>query len=319
MVTAFDIETFCPLEELKEDELLYLKGRKDYSCEEDFYRELATNPYVSLLISFSLFYPSEDRAEVYYLSKNDLETSEEYEMDGRLLKLLYKPLTIGSGLLEAEGKLLNLLWEKLERISTLITFHGRDFDLEFLRIRTIFHALKPHAFFLLYKSNLINIVDLKDIFRVGRRNYSLNFIAKRLNLPIDKGDMDGSRIREVFLQGNYRSVAQYNLRDALITGMLYEKFKDYLQGQYALEALKSAGFMEGAEVIEYALDRELLTTKETSALIDLCCKSKGATKSQKDYLLDLIKGYKPELSEVCSLLSHDTLMRIVRTVEGERS
>ena len=37
-IAAFDIETFCPIEELPQEDLLYLVGRKDNLSKDKLYR-----------------------------------------------------------------------------------------------------------------------------------------------------------------------------------------------------------------------------------------------------------------------------------------
>ncbi|MFN3263579.1 MAG: ribonuclease H-like domain-containing protein, partial [Aquificaceae bacterium] len=227
-VASLDIETFCPIEELEEGDVTYLKGRKDYSSEEDFHRDLSTNPYVSLLLSFSLFLPEEGVAYVFYLGEEESEEISRVNIGEISIEAVYASLSLKKGISESESRLVELFWKQLEQIDTLVTFYGKDFDMEFLKIRTLIHGVKSPAFYRYFHSKSVNHIDLRDVFRVGRNHYSLNFISRRMKLPIDKGDMDGSKITNVFLKGEYRKVADYNLRDALLTGMLYERVKDHL-------------------------------------------------------------------------------------------
>ncbi|MEJ5339849.1 MAG: ribonuclease H-like domain-containing protein [Aquificaceae bacterium] len=313
-VASLDIETFCPIEELEEGDVTYLKGRKDYSSEEDFHRDLSTNPYVSLLLSFSLFLPEEGVAYVFYLGEEESEEISRVNIGEISIEAVYASLSLKKGISESESRLVELFWKQLEQIDTLVTFYGKDFDMEFLKIRTLIHGVKSPAFYRYFHSKSVNHIDLRDVFRVGRNHYSLNFISRRMKLPIDKGDMDGSKIRNVFLKGEYRKVADYNLRDALLTGMLYERVKDHLYHNHVLELVKSAGFSEGKDLIEYALDNNLLSGKETSVLIDFC-KGRieaGPSDKQVGFLRDLIKAYNPEIRDVCALLGHETIQRIVK-------
>lgn len=316
---VFDIETFCPLEDIAEEELRYLKERKEYSSEEDFMRELATNPYVSILVSFCLLFPEEKRAEVFYLSEEENDEVKTFTFGDTVIEVYFRPILMNSKRLQAERKLLEILWDRLKEVGRLVTFHGGDFDLEFVKIRTAVQNLKPEGFYLYFPRRLINHVDLKDFLRVGRRNYSLRFISRRMSVSVDKGDIDSSKIRELFLKGDYRGLAEYNLRDVLITWMLYERLKDYIQKEYAVNVLKSLGFEESAKLIKYALDKGLLSSKEASELIELYkSKSQEVTEKQKGYLLDLIKNTSLDLALVCSLLSLETLEKIVKSrAEGE--
>ncbi len=322
-VVSFDIETFCPTEELTEQELSYLRGRKDYPSEESFHRDLATNPYVSLLISFSLFFLEENVGYVFYMAEEDKKEKSNITVDSRNIETLYTSLSIKDGLLSAEKRLLEVLWEQLKDVDMLITFHGRDFDMEFIKIRTVVHGIKPVAFFKYfpsknqsYYSKNQNHMDLKEVFNVGKNNYSLNFIAKRLNIPIDKGDMDGSKVRDAFVNREYRKIAEYNLRDTIITGMLYEKVKDYIQNKPLVDLLESAGFSNSREVIEYAIFKKLVSKSEVSSLIDLYKKEYDShnmtpTNDQVSFLLNLAESTNLNLSDICKSLGYEVILRIV--------
>ncbi len=326
-VVSFDIETFCPIEELTEQELSYLKERKDYPSEESFHRDLATNPYVSLLISFSLFFLEENVGYVFYMAEEDKKEKSNITVDSRNIETLYTSLSIKDGLLSAEKRLLEVLWEQLKDVDMLITFHGRDFDMEFIKIRTILQGIKHVAFFKYfpsknqsYYSKNQNHIDLKEVFNVGRNNYSLNFIAKRLNLSIDKSDMDGSKVRDAFLNKEYKKVAEYNLRDAIITGMLYERVKDYIQSKPLADLLKSAGFSNSKEVIEYALGKGLLSKSEVSNLIDLYKKEHNSqyiapTNDQVYFLRILLENMDINLNDICKSLGYEVILRIIGSKE----
>lgn len=313
---SFDIETFCPTEELTEQELSYLRGRKDYPSEESFHRDLATNPYVSLLISFSLFFLEENVGYVFYMAEEDKKEKSNITVDSRNIETLYTSLSIKDGLLSAEKRLLEVLWEQLKDVDMLITFHGRDFDMEFIKIRTVIQGIKPVALYKHLLSKNKNHIDLRELFNVGKNNYSLNFIAKRLNIPIDKGDMDGSKVRDAFVNREYRKIAEYNLRDTIITGMLYEKVKDYIQNKPLVDLLESAGFSNSREVIEYAIFKKLVSKSEVSSLIDLYKKEYDShnmtpTNDQVSFLLNLAESTNLNLSDICKSLGYEVILRIV--------
>lgn len=312
---SFDIETFCPIEELEKEDIEYLKGRRDYKSDEDFHRDLATNPYVSFMVSFSFFILEEGKAYVFYLGEEDVEEVSKINIGKEHIEAVYISISSELGLFESEGVLLQHLWERLEAFDTLITFYGKDFDMEFLKIRTIMHGFNSNAFYRYFYSKNANHIDLRDIFKVGKNNYSLNFISRRLKLPVDKGDMDGSKVRDAFLRREYKKVAEYNLRDAVLTGLLYEKVKNYLYHNHFLQLIRSAGFSEGRELIVYALEKNFLSGREASLLIDLCKgrAETGPSDKQIDFLKSLIETYQPDLRDVCTLLNQETIYKIVKS------
>ncbi len=312
---SFDVETFCFLGDLAEEDLLYLKRRKDYDSEESFQRDLATNPYVSLLISFSLFLLEENRGYVFYMAEEDKEEKSNITLDERKIEIRYTSISLKDGLLSAEKRLLEMLWEQLKNVDILITFYGKDFDMEFVKIRTIIQGIKPVAFYKYLPSKNKNHIDLRELFNVGRNNYSLNFIAKRLNIPIDKGDMDGSKVRDAFLNKEYKKLAEYNMKDAIITGMLYERVKDYIQNKPLVDLLTSAGFSNIKEVIEYAISNRLVSKSEVSTLIDLHKHKITPTNDQVSFLLSLAENTNLNLSDVCRSLGYEVILRIVSSKE----
>lgn len=314
---SLDIETFCPVEVLDEEDVSYLKSRKNYASEESFYRDLATNPYVAMVVSFSFFMPEEKRAYAFYLGEEDAEEVSRIRVGNDNLEAVYICISSKPGLFEAERRLIGLFWEHFEKIDTLLTFHGKDFDMEFLKIRTLIHEIKAHSFYRYFHSKGVNHIDLKDLLKVGKSNYSLNFISKRFKLPVDKGDMDGSKVRDAFLKREYKSIAEYNLRDAVLTGLLYERVKHYLYENYVLELLQSAGFSESRELIKYALDNGILSKKEASMLIDIYSSKVGPTDKQAESLYSMIEDYDPDLKNICFLLSHETLHKIVNRCSEE--
>ena len=338
-IAAFDIETFCPIEELPQEDLLYLVGRKDNLSKDKLYRELSTNPYVSYLISFSFFFIESNTAEVYFVCKEGKEDFQYYTINDRIVSVIYKPIIIGNSLLEAEKILLEYFWERLNSIERLITFYGESFDMEFMKIRTKMHGLKPKSFIDYLHSKFIHNIDLKELFRVGKNNYSLNFISRRFNLPVDKGDMDGSKVREAFLNERYKDIADYNLRDVIITGLLYERVKDYIHGyeeglpqlrDYMLKLLESKNMLEVKGFLDYVLEKGVLTSEDASKLIDLYkvkltlsqrqadqSKEKMVTENQINYIRSLAQKVDLDMEEVCNQLSSFTIRQIIQSLEEE--
>jgi len=338
-IAAFDIETFCPIEELSQEELLYLIGRKDLLSKDRLYREISTNPYVSYVISFAFFFIESNIAEVYYVCEEEKEEIKDYAINHRVIKVFYKPIVMNSGLLEAERMLLEYFWEKFSTIERPITFHGESFDMEFMRIRTIIHGLKPKSFMDYLRSKYTYNIDLKEFFRFAKNNYSLSFISRRFNLPVDKGDMDGSKVREAFLNERYKDIADYNLRDVIITGLLYERVKDYIHGyeeglpqlrDYMLKLLESKNMLEVKGFLDYVLEKGVLTSEDASKLIDLYkvkltlsqrqadqSKEKMVTENQINYIRSLAQKVDLDMEEVCNQLSSFTIRQIIQSLEEE--
>ncbi len=306
-IASFDIETFCPLDELTEEDISYLKGRKDYDLDEDFHKDLALNPYVSYIISCSLFFLEENRCYVFYMDEKKGKEESKTKIGEREVDSVYISFSLKDGLFNAERELLEHLWERLEEVDTLITYNGKSFDMDFLKIRTIMHDMMPKVFHKHINSKIVNHIDLMGSLRVGGNSYTLKFISRRFGLNMDKDDMDGSKVKGAFLNKQYKKIADYNIRDALLAGMLYEKVRKYISTEYAFEMAKDVGFSGSEDLINYAINNELLSTKDASILMSLC---PSATASQIESLKKLMKNHKVDLRLVCRSLPLETILRI---------
>jgi hypothetical protein len=323
-VASFDIETYCPVEEIDKKEVEYLKSRRDYGEDkEGFHRDLFTNPYVSFLVSCAFFYPEENRAEVLFIG--DGSPFQEIRLEEKTVKVSHMCFNPSTGLYEAERRLLEEVWRRLEGIDRLISFHGKGFDLEFIKVRTIIHGLKPTGFHSYFTFNRIEHYDLKDLLSVAGRSYKLEFISKRFNISIDKGGVDGSRVRELFSSGKYEELANYNVRDALITGLLYERCLYYLIpcNEDILEEFKSLGIEEANELIKRALTSSMISKDEVSCLIDYMEKGikpfyNSPSQKQIFKLGKLLSEKRLTVEELCQLLDRRTLKHVLNAYEGEQ-
>ncbi|MFN3947350.1 MAG: ribonuclease H-like domain-containing protein [Aquificaceae bacterium] len=297
---AFDIETYCPVEEIEKGDLNYLQNRKEYKSEEEFKKDLSTNPYVAYVISFALFFPEENKGEVYYLSHEERIDKEIWEIEGRKVNISYNSLSITDGLRKGEEELIKILWDQLSQVDKLITFYGKTFDIPFVKIRTMMHNLKPKNFFV-----DINHIDLKDLLGIQKKNYTLDFISRRMGISLNKEYVDGSKVDGLFRSKKYKEIAQYNLRDVLITGLLYERVKDYIYEEHIYKYVQS---LKDLKYIEQAIDNDIISSKEMSILIDFCKDKQSPTDKQKQYLKDLIQNVSPE--DIYSKLRPETIKKM---------
>lgn len=307
---AFDIETYCPIEKIQSVDLIYLRKRRNYESDEKFLRDLSINPYVSYLISFALFCLGDKKVIVYYLSQGDDKNQEELP-EG--IQVFYNPINIEIDLDTAERKLLESFWEEVKEVNKVISFHGASFDIEFVRVRTMMHGLKPLNFFSFLQTEHI---DLKDSLRVGGENYSLNFIARRFGIVFDKGNMDGSKVRELFAKGDYREIATYNARDVIITGLLYERIRDYIYGESIPEIPEN---LSPSVIIEHGINVGLINKKEASMLIDVYKRYEFAEPSEDQikYLRILFKTSNPPIEKINACLDKGKWNQIIQSLEEE--
>lgn len=124
---------------------------------------------------------------------------------------------------------INTFWEWCDRVTghklanPYFIAHNAEFDLSFLWKRSIVHGIEP-----LVKRNGRHG---KDHFctSIGWAGYkdriSLDNLAKILKLDSHKGDMDGSKVYDAWLNGEHKEIQSYCMNDVLLTSRIYERIK----------------------------------------------------------------------------------------------
>ena len=83
-----------------------------------------------------------------------------------------------------------------------------------------FHGAKPWE---------IDMIDTLQWWKFGDyKNYiSLNLLANVLNIPTSKGDMDGSKVREVYYEEkNLDRISTYCEKDVIVVANIILRFKN---------------------------------------------------------------------------------------------
>lgn len=236
---VLDIETFANINDLEYLDYRYLKTRgKEELSDEELEKRLALNPYTLSVISAALAHLQEstiERVTVYYLSQEGDEASEE-KGDGFVIQ--YFPIVCPSLPKvppQGERLLLANLWEELKEAERIVTYNGQNFDLPVLRIRSMVHGLDLPASFALPRLFRFfdNHLDLADFLSGANpeHRYSLEFVCRSFGIPFQKGTLDGSKVRNAFLEGYYFDIARYNARDTIATAMLFLRIEKYLSSE----------------------------------------------------------------------------------------
>ncbi len=226
-VLAFDVETVPDLEDLSYKEFIYLKkrGKRERSDEETL-NELAFNPFVARLISFSVALVEDGslrEGRTYYLTSGEEreETVELKDCPVALIPVRSEDLALG------EKELLKIFWEEISQADRVVSFNGYAFDAPFVKIRSIVHDIDIDKRLFSREFHTDILFFLSEGAR--ERMYSLDFICRRLGIDSPKDSIDGSQIQETFLSGNYREVAVYNTKDSVALAKLYIKLSRYLE------------------------------------------------------------------------------------------
>lgn len=341
-VVSFDVETFCHVESMSNEVLDYLKSRNRAGEGENM--ALALNPYLSHIVSASLFYINEGVCEVFYITDRrcSIERGQlsmacgEFE---RSFNVVYNPICLDdvlSKIWEGERELLERLWDRLKDVDLLVTYNGEGFDMPFLKIRTMIHHIKEQSFFKFFpypslKNRSTNHLDLMRFLSQDVRSgfYSLWFVCKAFNIGLSKEPMNGSEVEGAFLDGRYDEVAMYNAKDALATGLLYERV-----GYYASNDIKDLDRVLGlldhysslSSMVEKLVEKKVMEKSHASDFIDYLRNLRRrasipppdnsiATDAQKDLIvreLEVIERYQGLRREVliylCRLLGVDRLL-----------
>jgi predicted PolB exonuclease-like 3'-5' exonuclease len=127
-----------------------------------------------------------------------------------------------------EGRTLRAFWKLLRnfnpRRDLLIGHNIFDFDLLFLYKRSVIHRVRPSVelSFARYRSQpIFDTMYEWEKWRWGRRHASLDELARVLNLPSSKQEMDGARVYEEFCAGHHERIACYCMKDVELTRQVY--------------------------------------------------------------------------------------------------
>ncbi len=124
----------------------------------------------------------------------------------------------------SEERFLASLWERLDR-STIVTFHGRGFDLPVLELRSLKLGLSVPSWFSAGRLALEEHHDLYELLSHGGTSPApLDLYAKLVGLPGKEG-VAGKDVGALYAQGSLDRVAGYCMSDVVQTWLLYLRFR----------------------------------------------------------------------------------------------
>ena len=117
-------------------------------------------------------------------------------------------------------------WDRLSGAS-LVTFHGKGFDLPVLELRSLKHAVPVPAWFPgRHAGGVSEHLDLKDLItRDGAAVAApLDLYAKLVGLP-GKEDVAGEDVQSLYSAGAHDRIAAYCMTDVVQTWLLYLRWR----------------------------------------------------------------------------------------------
>lgn len=127
-----------------------------------------------------------------------------------------------------EQDILKAWWQVADRADLFIGHNIMDFDLRFIFKRSIINKIEPTArhlnlSFARYRN--FPIYDTMREWEKWSQSYiSLDTLAKALGLESSKdGGIDGARVYDCYLKGEYDAIYTYCKRDVTLTRQIYKR------------------------------------------------------------------------------------------------
>ena len=120
------------------------------------------------------------------------------------------------------------------KIHTRFQFAGhniREFDIPYICRRLLINNMELPPYLQLHAAKPweIDMIDTLQWWKFGDyKNYiSLNLLANVLNVPTSKGDMDGSKVRDVYYnEKDIERISAYCEKDVIVVANIILRFKN---------------------------------------------------------------------------------------------
>jgi DNA polymerase elongation subunit (family B) len=233
---VFDIETTAqPLENFDEaqQEYLFREAEKieDAAAREAKRGEIAQFmglwPFTSQVVCIAMLNAETQRGQSLYVA-DDFE-----DEPGEAGPVEFMPCA-------DETELLTAFWDVAKHYDSVVTFNGRGFDVPFIYLRSALlnvpiskknwlgyrYATEPHC----------DLAEQLTFYSVsGRdgaaRRFNLDFYCKAFGIVSPKSHgISGLDVGRLMVEGKFRDIAEYCLRDVRATVELYRIWKERLAG-----------------------------------------------------------------------------------------
>lgn len=190
---------------------------------EDLKDGLGFSPLTGSIVAIGVFDTDKNKGVVCYRSVDKEET--------KLGNFIFKPMS--------EKEMLDNFWQGVKHYSEFVTFNGRSFDLPFLNIRSAIYKIKPTKNLLVNRylsyhpsgAQHIDLLDQLSFYGAVKRKGNLHLYCRAfgINSPKARG-ITGDDVSQLYKDGKFEEIAEYNSWDLLATAELYKIWKDYIKG-----------------------------------------------------------------------------------------
>ena len=123
-----------------------------------------------------------------------------------------------------ETEILRNFWKLATDVSLFVGHNILDFDLRFIYQRSIINQIKPSREIPLSRFRSSPVFDtMHEWSKWGRDFVKLDALAKSLNIPSPKEDLDGSKVFEYYQAGNLSDIHEYCKRDVETVKRVYRR------------------------------------------------------------------------------------------------
>ncbi|MAT39770.1 MAG: 3'-5' exonuclease [Ectothiorhodospiraceae bacterium] len=130
-----------------------------------------------------------------------------------------------------EEDVLRGFWKVVAQYEQIISYNGRGFDGPFLHLRSAMKNIKPTRNLVPYRYDASRHCDLLDqmSFYGSYRRFSLDFVCTSMGIESPKRQgVTGMDVWELFREGNYKDIAEYNYRDLIATRELFLRWDNFI-------------------------------------------------------------------------------------------
>lgn len=224
---VFDIETigtdFDSLDEISQEYLVKFAETKEEK--EEIKQQTGFYPLTGEIVAIGVINPQTEKGAIFVQSK-----------DGVVLpKQTSQGLDIKEG---SEKDILKMFWDIAKQYNEFISFNGRGFDVPYMMVRSAIHGMRPSKNLMSnrytsYQPDSAIHIDLLDqltFYGSVRRKFPLHMWTKAFGIESPKeGGVDGNDVWNLFKEGKTAEIAEYNARDIISTGKLYEYWDKYIR------------------------------------------------------------------------------------------
>jgi DNA polymerase elongation subunit (family B) len=234
---VFDIETSAldlELFDSAQQEYLFREANR-LTGEEDQARKRAEItqqfnlwPFTAQVVCIGMLNADTGRGQVLYQADDYAE-----EDDGEKPAVEFVPCV-------DEMELLTAFWDVARHYDSIVTFNGRGFDVPFLYLRSaLMNVPISRKDWLGYRYQVEPHCDLAEQLTFygvsgkdgAARRFNLDFYCKAFGIPSPKAEgVSGADVNALLAAGEYRTIAEYCLRDVRATVLLHRIWRERLAG-----------------------------------------------------------------------------------------